>query len=69
VFTKGVLKDKPPGDREKWSLSQFVEVAGELTIIRKRPFWPPAFVTTTGTSFIPAEPGGSGKNATEGQRF
>jgi hypothetical protein len=36
VLTKGVLKDKPPGDREKWSLSQFVEVAGELTIIKEK---------------------------------
>jgi hypothetical protein len=35
-ITKGALKDKPPVDREKWSLSHFVEIAGELKIINAK---------------------------------
>jgi hypothetical protein len=69
VLTKAVLKDKPPSDREKWSLSRFIEVAGELTIIKEKTVLAPAFATTIGTLFIRAELGGSEKNATEGQRF
>jgi hypothetical protein len=32
----GVLRDKPPSDREKWSLSQFVEIAKELGLIKEK---------------------------------
>jgi hypothetical protein len=33
---KEVLRDKSPDDRERWSLSQFVEVASELSIIKEK---------------------------------
>lgn len=34
LVSKGTLTNKPPSDNEKWSLSQFVEVTGELNILR-----------------------------------
>jgi hypothetical protein len=33
---KEVLRDKPSDDRERWSLSQFLEVARELSIIKEK---------------------------------
>jgi hypothetical protein len=33
---KEVLRDKPPDDRERWSLFQFVEVARELSIMKEK---------------------------------
>ena len=33
---KEVSKDNPPSDRERWSLSQFVEVASELSLIKEK---------------------------------
>ncbi len=36
LLAGGTLQGQPPSDREKWSLSQFVEVAGELKIIREK---------------------------------
>lgn len=36
LLTNGTLKDKPPSDLGKWSLSQFVEVTSELKILSNK---------------------------------
>jgi hypothetical protein len=34
LVAKKVFPNKPPRDRDKWSLHQFIEVSGDLTIIQ-----------------------------------
>jgi hypothetical protein len=36
LVSKGLLGSRPPNDREKWSLSQFIEVARKMTIIKEK---------------------------------
>lgn len=36
ISANGTLKETPPSDREKWSLSQFVEVSCELKVLTEK---------------------------------